>query len=430
MDETLILNLNIAAYALFVVYFYKRYSLNNLSTIASILYLLGSILSRLYYETPVFFYSFSNQSDIKFQGMLWLLLSNFLLINLLKGFGFSRTNIISGYNERFFYKLQVFIVVIASFSLIIQLPSAISNIMSGNLADIREATYSEGAQVTRNIFVNYIQRLFGGLNFFLFLIPAFNYFVKKRIRRLDIISIVVYFLTFVCTMGAYVSRAIIVFKLLECLSVLFLLKEYVEFKRIKYFVILLIPIGFILAGFFNAVTSSRFGDSTVNKTAENAANLRYAGEPMLNFMALMYDETSGCGYGYRSLPVFRKILGMSYFGKSGSEKEDNLQELDKIHPYPNFIFYTASGDLYLDWGAVIPIVFLLILNLSYYRFKNKRQGNFQILIWEQMFAFFVFYGVFYASYQNEASNFLIIYLFLFWRLFRNDKYAIQPSTNR
>lgn len=230
-------------------------------------------------------------------------------------------------------------------------------------------------------------------------------------------------------MGAYVSRAIIVFKLIECLSFLFLIKEYAEFKRIKYFVIFLLPIGFVLAGFFNAVTSSRFGTSSSNKAAEAAANLRYAGEPMLNFMAIMYDETSGCSYGYRSLPVFRKILGMSYFGKSGSDKEDNLNELDRIHPYPNYIFYTASGDLYLDWGAVFPIAFLLILNLSYYRFKHKHQGNFQILIWEQMFAFFVFYGVFYASYQNEASNFFIIYLFLFWRLFRKDKYVIQKSIN-
>lgn len=429
MDEITILNLNIACYALFVVYFYKKCGLKNLSTIASIVYLLGSILSRLYYETPVFFFSFSNLREIKIQGMIWLLACNFLLINLLKGFGFSHTNVISGYNEKFFCKLQLFVVIISSISLIVQLPSAISNIMSGNLSDIRDATYSEGAQVTSNIFVNYIQRLFSGLNFFLFLIPAFNYFVKKRINKLDVISLVVYFLTFICTMGAYVSRAIIVFKLIECLSFLFLIKEYVEFKRIKYFVIFLLPIGFVLAGFFNAVTSSRFGASSSNKAAEAAANLRYAGEPMLNFMAIMYDETSGCGYGYRSLPVFRKILGMSYFGKSGSDKEDNLNELDKIHPYPNYIFYTASGDLYLDWGAVIPIAFLLILNLSYYRFKHKHQGNFQILIWEQMFAFFVFYGVFYASYQNEASNFLIIYLFLFWRLFRKDKYVIQKSIN-
>ena len=295
--------------------------------------------------------------------------------------------------------------------------------MSGNLSDIRDLTYTDGAQVDSNIVVSVYSRIFGGLNEFLLLIPAFRYFVLKKFDLVDKMALVVYVLTFICTMGAYVSRAIIVFRLMDCVVLYFLLRRYIELKRLKYVVLLLIPAGFLLSAFFSSVTSSRFGSTSADNKAEMMANLRYAGEPQLNFMAIMYDETRGSTYGFRSLPVYRKIIGLDYFGKYGKDKESNLAQMDKVHPYPNYIFYTAGGDAYLDWGKYVPIAFLILLNIYYYRKKEKMKGNFQVLVWEHLIAFFVFYGVFYANYQNESSNFLFIFLVMMWMKFGNKKYV-------
>lgn len=422
MTEIEILHVNIALYSLFSVYFYKRYGLKNLSTIASIVYLIFSIVARLFFGTPVFFYSFSNARELKWEGMVWLAVFNFLLCNLLRGFGYDKDTQIIGYDDRFYRKLLLFLIIGGGISLMVQLPSAIRNLVSGNLGDIRNLTYTDGAQVANNPVVSIYSRVFGGLNEFLLLVPAFKYFVLRRFERIDKLALAIYILTFVCTMGAYVSRAIIVFRLMDCIVLYFLLGKYIQIKRLKYVVILLIPVGFLLSSFFSAVTSSRFGSSSSNKAAEAAANLRYAGEPQLNFMAIMYDETNGNTYGYRSMPVFRKLVGLDYFGQYGKDKELNLVPMDKIHPYPNYIFYTAGGDAYLDWGKYIPLVFLVLVNVYYYRIKEKMKGNFQLLVWEHLIGFFVLYGVFYANFQNESSNFLIVFLVIMWIKFGRKKY--------
>lgn len=422
MNELDILHVNIGIYSVFTLYFYKRYGLRNLSTVASIIYLIFSIVSRLYFDTPVFFYSFSNLKELKWEGMVWLSVFNFLMCNLLRGFGLDKGQVITGYNAKFFRKLQLFLIIGGVFSLIIQLPSAVNNLISGNLSDIRDLTYTDGAQVTSNPIVDIYSRIFGGLNIFLLLLPAFKFFVLKTFDKIDKWSLIVYILTFICTMGAYVSRAIIVYRLVDCIVLYFLLRKYIELKRLKYVIILLIPAAFLLSSFFSAVTSSRFGTTSSNTAAEFAANLRYAGEPQLDFMAIMYDETIGCSYGYRSLPLFRKIAGLDYYGMYGKDKNNNLVPLDKIHPYPNYIFYTAGGDFYLDWGMYIPIIILIFINIFYYRLKSKMPGNFQMFVWEQLAAFFVMYGVFYANYQNESSDFLFLFLIVIWFAFGQMKY--------
>lgn len=422
MKEIEILYVNIAIYTIFFLYFYKRYGLKNLSTVASFVYLVSSIASWLYFATPVFFFSFSNLKGLKWEGMLWLASFNFLLCNLLRGFGIEKDQEIIGYNAKFFKRLQFFLIIGGGFSVIVQLPSAINNLMSENLSDIRDLTYTDGAQVTSNPIDNLYNRIFGGLNIFLLLLPAFKFFVLKTYEKIDIWSLVVYILAFICTMGAYVSRAIIVFRLMDCIVLYFLLYKYIEFKRLKYIVVLLIPACFILSSFFSAVTSSRFGTTSSNTAAESAANLRYVGEPQLNFMAIMYNETKGCSYGYRSLPLFRKIAGLDYYGMHGKDKNSNLVPLDKVHPYPNYIFYTAGGDFYLDWGMYIPVFILIFINIFYYRLKSKMPGNFQLFVWEQLAAFFVMYGVFYANYQNESSDFLLLFLIVIWFAFGQMKY--------
>lgn len=412
MSGLSILYINITVYSLFTLYFFKRYGLKNLSTIASFAYLVSAIFSFLYYNTPVFLFSFSNIKDLKLGGMVWLALFNFLSCNLLRGFGLQKNCTIYGYDEVFFGKLQKLIIFLSIIILIFQLPSAVGNLLSRNLSDIREATYTDGAQVSSNFIVDIIQRIFGGLNIFLLILPAFKFFVLKKIGKIDVLSLIVYVLLFISTMGAYVSRAVIIYRLIDLLILFLLLKDYIKIKKLKYILLLIIPLAWGLSNTFSAITSSRFGTSSFNKAAEMAANLRYVGESQLNFMSIMYDETDGNTYGYKSLPLFRKLLGLDYYGKYGVDREANLAVIDKVHKYPNYIFYTAGGTLYLDWGKYLPIFFLIFINIYYYKFRHE--NNFQLLIWEHIISFFVFYGIFYASYQNEASNFLFLFLMIFW----------------
>lgn len=422
MTELEILYVNICLYVSAFIFFKAKHGFLNLSTICILFYLLGSIISLFFYLTPVYNFTFSNDGKLSIEGMLWLFSFNFLLCYLLRYFSFPKSEVITSYNKGFVDKVQNVLVVAFVIILIFDLPISLTNISSQNLADLRDTTYVEGGHGSKFFLVDLLQRAFSELILILLAIALFNILVLKRKRKIDVYSIVVYFLILVDTMAMFISRSIIVYRLIGVVILLILLRHFIKIRFFKYVFLIGLPIVISLSYFFNTVTSSRFGKTSAESQAELFANLRYAGEPQVNFIGLMYDKTDGLAFGYRSLPLFRKLLGLEYFGQVGSNKDDNLVFLDKIHPHPNYILYTAAGDWYLDLGRYLPLMLLLILNYLVYINRNKnREFDFFNFILAVIMGFYAINGVFYSQFQNEPGNFLIIFLVIFY--YKNRRYS-------
>lgn len=413
MSELQILYINILLYVIGHIYFVARFGFLNLAALGMMCYLLGSIMSLLFYITPVYIFTFSNEGQMNVEGMLWLFLFNFLLCNILRYFNFPKAKVISGYNMRLINNIQSGLIVVFSIILVFDMPITLRNILSQNFSDLRELTYTEGALASNFFVISILKRIFGELNLLLLAIALFNILVLRRRKKIDWLSIAIYLLVLLNTMAAYISRSIIVYRLVALVILFVILRPYIKAKYVKHIFVVGIPIVIFLGFFFNSVTSSRFGTGGKGNQAELFANLRYAGEPQINFIGLMYEKTTGLASGYRSFPLYRKAFGLEYFGQEGKDKSDNLVYLDKLHPYPNYILYTAGGDWYMDFGKYIPILFLLLLNFLAFLFREtKNRFNFCQFIIAIVLAYYVVNGIYYAQFQNESGNFLIFFTLL------------------
>jgi len=426
MPESNILLFNICLYLCGTGLFSIKFGRLNLATIGIFFYLMSSVFAFLYFKSDYFRMSISNVGKVTLEPLIWLFVFNVLLCAVLRKFEFPGTWLISNYNAKLIKKIHVFAIVVSFLIVIINIVPAINNITNPNLKDLRDATYLTGSLVKVSFVFSLLKRIFGGLSILLIVIPFFNVFVLKRINKLDLLSIIIFFGLILCAIGAYISRGVILLYSIDILLLLICLRRFFEAKFFLKIIIWSFPLILGMALLFSAITSQRF-----DSHSSNGANLRYAGESQLNFAIMMYDKTNGMSLGYRSLPLFRRIIGLDYMGSHGSDKYKNLRFLDRIHPYPNYIFYSVGGTYYLDFGKLMPILFLLIINLILSKRKvNRGQAhfNFYNLILAVYIGRYVIAGQFYCQYANESGNFMFMYLFMLYIILKKSR-CINYSPN-
>ncbi|MCM1454106.1 MAG: oligosaccharide repeat unit polymerase [bacterium] len=416
MDERQILITNIILYAAGVPVFIRRCGLVSLATMAWLLYLVCAICSLLYFESPVYYLSFAAAEYIRADAMLFLLVMNFLLCYMLRLFSFPKADIIHNYREDRCRRIQLVLTVVFAIIALLSLPGALSNLMSGNLGELRDATYEKGASGLGGI-MSFVQRLLGACVYLLLIFPAFNFFVRKKLTTLDKVSLAVFLAQMVAIIGMAISRAMMVTVALFVLSLFVMSYHYLNAKTVRWVMLASLPVMFIAVGVFSAITSARFGASDADDTEEQFANIRYAGESMLNYTSMMYDQTYYPTEGYQQFLLFRKGLGMHYFGESKSTDVDILNEyFDDAHPYPNYIFYTAAGNLYMEWGKWPPLIALVIINIiiGVIRRREKRRRepvfNFFWYVLGAYLGYVVIYGIFYLELSNEGGNMMWLIL--------------------
>lgn len=427
MTESQILLVNLLLYAAGIPFFIKRCGLVSIATFAWFVYFLCALCSYFYFLSPLYDMLDTEGEYIVQEGMWYLFAVNFLLCYLLRLFTFSKTNIIKDYNPDLVRKIQLFLVVMFGIMTLTTLPQAISNLLSGRLSDLRDLTYEHGAGGGLTGFLSYINRLIGGLSYLLLIIPLFHILILKKVNSIDKLSLVIFLCSIVSTMGLYISRSIVVTMALFVLITIIMAYRYLNAKFVKWMMIVAVPVMFVTIGIFSAITSSRFGQSDSDSESEQFANLRYAGESMINFMALMYDKTYEPLYGYKQFQLFRRGLGLSYYGENATIDRDVANEkLDEVHPYPNYIFYTAMGDVYIEWGKWIPLFFLLGVNIwiHFLRRRDQNKFNFFYFIFGTYLGYLITYGVFYLDFMNESGNMIWVYMVILYILLSHHQMII------
>lgn len=135
-------------------------------------------------------------------------------------------------------------------------------------------------------------------------------------------------------------------------------------KRVKRIMIVLS--GFMIIA-FSIITIGRF--SSEQNAVENAMSYyakSYASQSFLNFNQYGLDN-GGLRYGDKTVPIIRKIMGLSY-SKSYMERRNHFWQLHM----DDSVFYTFIGDFTLDFGPVGAAVVLLIIFLFYYVFLRRK----------------------------------------------------------
>lgn len=437
MTEEQILITNIILYLAALPVFVKRCGLVSVATMAWILYLVCAIMSYLYYISPIYFLSFAFNEYIVPEALWFLFGMNFLLCYMLRLFDFPKADIIHNYDDDVCRKIELVLTVIFGIIVVISLPIALSKIMSGDLAALRDEGYEKGFDSGVSGILSYFLRLFNPCAYLLLIIPIFHFIVLRKLSNLDKVALIVFAGQMITIITMAISRAMMVTVGLFVLALFVMGRKYLKAKVIKWVMLISLPIIFGALSLFSTITTSRFGQTEGDDTEEQYANLRYAGESMLNYSTMMYDKTYRPAYGYQQFQLYRRALGMRYYGEKKSLDVDILNEyFDDVHPYPNYIFYTAAGNLYMEWGKWPPFIVLLAINvwIGVIRRRIRQRGilefNFFWYVLGTYLSYVVCYGIFYMEMIGEGGNMLWLLLPALYLILRGHNLYLNGASPR
>lgn len=425
MNENGVVLLNMLLYIGLTVFYLYKYKWHNIATIVGALYAIGATCSYLLYNFPLYYLTFTSNGNCTLEACLYLFAVNYLLISSLRHFSIDETQVLTHYNEHCFDNILKTLSVLFIIYLAFNLPISISYFFSGSdLAELRDDSY--GVDNSSNFFlVRLITRLFNSSSILLLILPCIRLVLLKTAKKIDKVALAVYMLLKVNTMFAVVSRAIVVFSFLELIIVFGLFHSYFSAdikKKVAKFCIVIIPGIFIV---FNSISYARFGTQGVMD--KQLSTLRYSGEANLNFMGLMYPDLKKPFHGYSMFPFYRRVLGLKYndgSSREGSTTYDTYIAKEYNYPHPVYVFYGLAGTLYSNWGWIGAILIALIINILLTRNRSSYEISAMSLIIAIILASYIGKGIFYADYQGDSGNLMIIYLLILYRYLKSNGYSM------
>ena len=414
MNELNLLILNCLLYIGAFMFFLKKYSIINISTFLFLLYSLSSVFSLLYFQSPLYYTSFTSSGIINIEAILYLFLLNFIFCSSFRNFRFYQEGQIVNLKYKVIDNFVKIIFFVSLISLLASLPDLINMATTGSFAAMKDDVYETGGIIHNWFIIGLFNRIFGAFTFLLLLWPLYNYLILKRKRKIDMYFSILYVLIVLQTVIVMVSRSILFIALIEILFVVVIFKDFLKDKIKAKTVVITGSILTIFYTIFDFMSNSRFGGNTAyEKAAEAFATLRYAGEGQLNFIGLMYGNLHGNCYGYKMFPFFRRLLGLPYYGDSGVDKSYGVAYLDKLNPNPNFVYYQFAGEMYFNWGAIGAILIACLFHFYINNMICKKQYiSFTNLLFVSWSATILGVGIFFNNILGDASNFFFIILIL------------------
>jgi len=423
MTNTTILAINVCLYAFAFAYFFVKYGWKNLSTVLLGIYLFSAVFSFVYYINPLFYLVYTSSGNIKLEGVLYLFSVNFLLCTALRNFRLPTDGfILTGYPRKLIDIIQYFLFFVFLISILTSFSSMTEIATSDNLSDLHNITSDSGSLGSKAFLINFLLRIFGGCDIVMLLIAVVNLLLFKDRRKINYLSIVVYLLNTTKIMLLYVSRGIMLADGLK-IFVLFLVLGVMIPKTLKKKLYPILTVFAVLGvSFFLTISHSRFKEGNAS-VYNDLAFVRYAGEAQLNFIGIMYGNTTGDAMGYRMLPLYRRALGLHYAGENKNVNNSVTADyMDQFNPKgPNYVFYQLVGSHYIEWGSTLTFLFALIINLKtnshFKRVLRTKKLSFMSILFGCFLFSYIAYGIFYALYGNESGNFLFLYMVVFSFLF-------------
>lgn len=145
---------------------------------------------------------------------------------------------------------------------------------------------------------------------------------------------------------------------------------------------------------------------------------KYLGEPMNNFNGILFNNVTGTtnGRAYFSL-LYRYFMGESYY-TTAYEKWNMILKYTGVR---GDIFYTWVGGLIFEFGKAAPVILAIIFNRMVTNIARMKQFYIGDIILVVFFLNFYIRGIFLFPTQNFEGFFMILYVIIFYFLFRIGK---------
>lgn len=433
MSELQCVILNTTLYIGLFVFCLFKYKLFNLSTIISAFYAVSSIAGILLYINPFYYSSVSGKYGIiKADAVLYLFVVTALIILAFRKFSLKGITHLERYDDKLLRSIEAMLAIIFSITLLFSLPDSIEHFFSGqSLSDMRQDSYLLENRKSSFFLIDLLGRGFGSCSILMFAIASIRIVLLNKRSKLDTYSIIIYLLLKANTIFSVISRATIIYSLIEIIIVFAVLFYYISKKLRKKIIIW----GFIIAPFaisiFSSISQSRF-DSTSTSILEDFNTLRYLGEGSLNFEAIEYPNLHQPWWGFTQFSLYRRVLGLDYDNgekRDGSDITSSYISKEYNYPYPVYVFYTAVGNWFQSFGRYLTFFFALLFFICMNRLKAKRMTFMKLVVFMVLGAYFA-KGIFFADYQNESGNLFLIYLIILWSYLRKHGKAVKIAERR
>lgn len=399
MEGKQILILNIAAYALLLLHLIRKRK-SRLSIFVSAIWCTSAVFSLVFYGLNANSWEFRTYTNLTLQPFIFIFVCILLYIIPLTRIEDRSAILVEGnYNLLTFFSWFIVIISIAPF--FANLGYAISHMGESlsSFADNREIDVEifEGTLATLNRFSKYA-RTFSPILLFYFLqrqnpnifllIGLFCAFLNPSLGNLN--------------MG---SRFLFAADFLYLIAIYLFFSNSLEDKirnRIRFFGSIVLSFFIVI---FLAISFFRFtalNSSTATLDATTSFSL-YAGEGMLNFSSNMWDIPKRTD-GSNTLTFVDYIIG---------DNPSSVRDADKVSEkagIPLYIFYTAVGDFYIDFGPNVTLAIFLgiCVLLSYLLRKQKIQYTFYELVWICLFIRVIVIGFTYFPYMNLSMELVYV----------------------
>ena len=201
------------------MFFLKKYSIINISTILFLLYSLSSVFSLLYFQSPLYYSTFTSSGIINIEAILYLFLLNFIFCSSFRNFRFNQEGQIVNLKYKVIDNFVKIIFFVSLISLLTSLPDLINLATTGSFAAMKGDVYETGGIIHNWFIIDLFNRIFGAFKFLLLLWPLYNYLILKRKRKIDMYFSILYVLIVFQTVIIMVSRSILFIALIEILFI-------------------------------------------------------------------------------------------------------------------------------------------------------------------------------------------------------------------
>lgn len=414
-NESILMGLAIV-FSIITALYIKKYKM----TAGSILLLLYSFCSwgsYIYYNTGVVFL-FSPIVDLNIEGFLYLLLVLFIFFMPILKFSPFKYENISIIDQSQFLTVVKILFWIEVFLIIVYFPSLV-DAMSGDLGDNRNMIYEgESFIKVKNPLIIMLSRLAGGIKQLSIPIAIYGIlFYRKEKYVLPFLFVSIFYPIMVSLM--WIMRSQVMLTCLYLIFLVFLFKPFIPVDKWK-MIMRVGPIGGLGAFIIlQMISVSRFGDMVW------AYFFRYWGESFINFNNLLYGHLKGNTMGSACFPTFAKLLGQ--YGAEDNEQKYDL--ISNVCGLDGGIFYTYVGNLCMEFGYKLTVLFASIICIVTYNYLYKKHFSLTLphLLVVSYFGWQFMYGVFCAGFQGGSNWEIIELLLLCWYLSKLNYKTVSIS---
>lgn len=333
------------------LYFFTKKKCIETGGVIVLLYLIGSLLSIVYYKNSIKVQMEYNEFDQIIPTFFYLLLLSLSIVPFYK-FNSCKIKLPDDLDHKKFMWISYFLIILIIVSVITNLDAIVLS-LNEEFVDTRNEAYqlylnSKSTRMSQSIWSYFIAV---APSFAPLLLLFYFYATIKKIGAWYFRTILLLASTINVILGILTaSRTPILYWLITFMILLFTFRHLLE-KRTKMatlivFAILLIPIGF----YFMLVTTSRFGDEESSNSL-----LFYAGQTYPTFCKLYNIYTFEDFTFDRLFPISTKyILGHNFNMMAYREVEGLRLGMD------TGVFFTFMGDAMIDFGKMGMIIYTLV----------------------------------------------------------------------